>query len=110
MIRILIVVAVAAFAVGGVGAALSSAEDMDPGPTIVLETTPIDDARPAHDNKGAGAAAGGDRAKPSDDRRDDDSFTAVQPQPVKADEPDEPDETDEPDEPDEPEDDESDDD
>jgi hypothetical protein len=103
MIRILIVVAVVAFVVGGVGAALSGAEDMDPGPEIVLEKAPIDDA----DKKGAGAASGGDNAKPGDDRRDDDSFTAAQPQPVKADEPDEADEADEADEP---EDDESDDD
>jgi hypothetical protein len=104
MIRILIVVAAIALVVGGVGAALSGAENRDPGPAIVLDKDPSDDARTVHDRKAFEAASGGhiatesDRAQPSDDRSaHGDPFTAVQPQPVIADEPDEPDDADEPD-------------
>jgi hypothetical protein len=116
MIRILIIAVAVVLVVGGVGAALSGAEDQDPGSAIVLDKAPIDAAGSTPDRNGAGASAGGhgakdgDRVGPSKDLSDEgDPFTAVQPQPVKADEPDEPDEPDELDESDEPDDEESDD-
>jgi hypothetical protein len=116
MIRILIIAVAVVLVIGGVGAALSGAEDQDPGSAIVLDKAPIDAAGSAHDGKGAGASAGGhalkdgDRVGPSKDRSDEgDPFTAAQPQPVKADEPDGPDDSDEPDESDESDDEESDD-
>ena len=105
MIRILIVLAAIVLVVGGVGVALSGAENRDPGPAIVLDTDPSDGAGSGSDGSGSSAASGGhmaadnDRAQPSDDRDSHgDPFTAAQPQPVRADGQNEPEDDDEPDE------------
>jgi hypothetical protein len=110
MIRVVIIAIAVVLVLGGVGAALSGAQDPDPGPAIVLDELPPGTAAPTHDKDSAGYGA--DRAqkhgrqKPVSVRSEGDPFTTVQPEPVRADQPDEPDqpdESDEPDEPDEPE-------
>ncbi len=104
MTRVLIIAVAVLLVLAGVGTALSSAHDQDPGPAIMLYEDPVDDAKTGQDKGGA------DRAK-DDAQHDyegaktsydgDDTFTVAHPQPVEADD-------DEPDD-DEPDDDESDD-
>ena len=102
MIRLVIVAVAVVLVVGGVGAALSGAQDQDPGPAIVLDKVPVDDAGAAHDKNGADGAKKDRGERQLNVRTDDDPFSVAQPLPVRADVPDEPDELDEPDEPDEP--------
>ena len=95
----MLIIAVAVLLVlGGVGTALSSAHDQDPGPAIVLDRNPVDDSKSGQNKSGADRARDdaqqdNEGANVSDDG-DDTSFTVAHPQPVEADD-DEPD--DEPD-------------
>ena len=111
MIRIIVIAITVVLAIGGVSTALSRASDQAPGPAIVLDEAPADDAEPAPGTRGGDDAADGDAAKNDgvarpDNARSDDArtFTVTQPHPIKADDPpDPPDPPEEPEEPDEPE-------
>ena len=108
MTRILIIAVAVLLVLGGVSTALSRAEDQDPGPAIVLDKDPVDDAKSgqgtatprARRRQGDDAKHDDEGARVSDDRSDgDDTFTVAHPQPVDAAD-DEPDDEPEPDEPD----------
>ena len=78
----MIVIAVAVLlALAGVGAALSHADIADPGPSIVLDKTPI----AGHQDDGEDRDEG-DRAEDRDLQadKDDDDFNVARPSPVKA--------------------------
>ncbi|NLE22736.1 MAG: hypothetical protein GX624_08160 [Actinobacteria bacterium] len=88
MTRFVIIAVAVLLALGAVGAALSNAEDPDPGPAITLDKDPIGDGTSGQDKGGDDRAKDDARGDHEDARVSvdgDDTFTVAHPRPVDGD-------------------------